>query len=285
MLTIFVRISFVCMMFLCISSQSAASCFGNQDAKQTYSVAIVPQFPASEIYTQWSLLLTKIGLQTGECFNLLISNSIPEFESLLFKGDFDFAFMNPYHQVIAKRTGGYLPLVRDDKNKLIGIVVVRKDSPFQSLKDLEHAVVAFPAPNAFAASLLIRAILAREHVDITAHYLKNHTNVYRSVLVGDAQAGGGVNSTFIQEPEDLRHQLRVIFQSPLYAPHPFSAHPRVPESVREDVANAIIKLKVDPSNQVLLSKIQMSDPVMANWDVDYAPLGKLGIDQLVIFKD
>ncbi len=285
MQTFVIKISLVCMTFLCMSNLCSATCFGNQNAKKIYSVGIVPQFPASEIYTYWSVLLTKIGLQTGECFSLMIMNSIPEFESSLFKGEFDFAFMNPYHQVIAKRTAGYIPLVRDDKNKLIGIVVVRKDSPFQSLKDLEHAVVVFPAPNAFAASLLIRAALARDHVDFTAEYLKNHTNVYRSVLVGDAQAGGGINNTFVQEPINLRDQLRIIFQSPPYAAHPFSAQPRVPESVRDAFANALIRLKADPANQVLLTKIQIPDPVLANWETDYAPLEKLGIDQLVVFKD
>jgi ABC-type nitrate/sulfonate/bicarbonate transport system substrate-binding protein len=60
-----------------------------------------------------------------------------------------------------RRWRGFLPLVRDGQSQLEGILVVRKDSPVRRIADLSGATVAFPASNAFAASLLPRALLSR----------------------------------------------------------------------------------------------------------------------------
>jgi hypothetical protein len=55
--------------------------------------------------------------------------------------------------------------------------VVRKDDPIKSAGELDGKEVAFPAPNAFGASLWIRALLAeREKIRIVPAYVKTHSN-------------------------------------------------------------------------------------------------------------
>jgi phosphonate transport system substrate-binding protein len=56
--------------------------------------------------------------------------------------------------------------------------------------------LAFPSPNAFAASLITRATLSQRGIDIKPLYVKTHSNVYRSVLQADVVAGGAVNNTW-----------------------------------------------------------------------------------------
>ncbi len=249
---------------------------------QTYSVSVVPQLTPVAIHKDWAPILEKLGAETGLTFELVVEPSIPAFEETLLEGTPDFAFMNPYHCIIAKRHKGYIPLLRDSANMLEGILVVRKDSAINSLGELNEQSVAFPAPNAFAASLLIRAQLAKNHVNIIPNYVKTHSNVYRSVLIGDAMAGGGVNNTFEREPADVRDQLRILYVTPQSAPHALEANPRIPKAVRNKVIASFIKLSKDPANAAFFDGIQIPKPVPADYSRDYKPLEVLGLDKFAV---
>jgi phosphonate transport system substrate-binding protein len=125
----------------------------------TYSVYVVPQFQPVEVHRTWGPVLARIGQEMGVRFELKTAKDIPAFEAEFKAGTPDFAYMNPYHAVMAHRAQGYVPLVRD-VTPLSGIVVVRKDDPIKSVKELQGQEIAFPAPNAFGASLWIRALLS-----------------------------------------------------------------------------------------------------------------------------
>jgi phosphonate transport system substrate-binding protein len=125
----------------------------------TYSVYVVPQFQPVEVHRTWGPVLARIGQEMGVRFELKTAKDIPAFEAEFKAGTPDFAYMNPYHAVMARRAQGYVPLVRD-VTPLSGIVVVRKDDPIKSVKELQGQEIAFPAPNAFGASLWIRALLS-----------------------------------------------------------------------------------------------------------------------------
>lgn len=251
-------------------------------AAETYSVAIVPQFPAVEIHRDWSPLLDKLKSKTGLNFTLTIAASIPEFEDGLLAGEPDFAYMNPYHQVMARRAKGYLPLVRGN-NLLSGLVVVRKDDPIKTVNDLDGKDIAFPAPNAFGASLWLRALLAEQaKIRINPVYVKTHSNVYRYVTSGRAAAGGGINNTLADEPEEIRANLRVLMETPGVPPHPLSAHPRVPETVRKSVTEALLRIAAEPGGQALMGKVQMESLRRADYARDYLPLEKFGLDKYVV---
>ena len=89
-------------------------------------VSIVPQFSATTIHAACWPVLTQIGEQTNLCFELVQQPSIPEFEDVLRSHQADYAFMNPYHQVMFKSS--YRPLVRDKKKLLTGILVTNRNS-------------------------------------------------------------------------------------------------------------------------------------------------------------
>ena len=265
------------------ASTAPMACLGDaSQAAQPLSVAVVPQLPQKVSYARWAPLLEIIGHKTGQCFDLIIPPSIPEFEKILYAGEPDFAFANPYHMVVAKREQGYIPLVIDARNKLTGLVVVKADSPIRNIQGLEGQVVAFPAPNAFAASLLIRAELAKQGIHIQPKYVKTHANGYRAVAVGDAVAAGGVNNTLKRENAGLQEVLRVLYETPGYTPHPFAAHPRVSAEIRQAVTDAFLALGSDPANKKLLTDIQIPAPKVANYQRDFVPLELLNLESFTV---
>lgn len=251
-------------------------------AGASYSIAVVPQFRAEEIHRDWTPALERLRAATGASFSLRIAADIPAFEESMLAGQPDFAYMNPYHQVMARRAQGYVPLVRDSK-PLTGILVVRKDDPIRSAAELDGKEVAFPAPNAFGASLWIRALLAeREKIRIVPVYVKTHSNAFRHAATGRAAAAGGIGMTLAEEPEELRSALRVLIETPGVASHPLSAHPRVPEAVRRVVTETLLGMAHDAAGRAVLRDIQIPNPVRADHARDYQPLEKVGLEKYVV---
>jgi phosphonate transport system substrate-binding protein len=246
-----------------------------------YSVFVVPQFQPVEVHRTWGPVLARIGQEMGVRFELKTAKDIPAFEAEFKAGTPDFAYMNPYHAVMAHRAQGYVPLVRD-VTPLSGIVVVRKDDPIKSVKELQGQEIAFPAPNAFGASLWIRALLSEQHkVSFKATYAKTHSNVYRQTIAGRAAASGGIRATLDREPDEVRKQLRVLMETPAVAPHPLSPHPRVPPAVRQALQAAFERLGRDEAGKALLHEMLMPRPVKADYARDYQPLEKLQLERYV----
>jgi phosphonate transport system substrate-binding protein len=274
-------IGFIASTLLLISSAHAA-CLGEQNTTKTFKFDVVPQLTAAKIYTTWSPLLQRVGQDAGLCFELRVSATIPEFEQKLLKGEPEFVFLNPYHAVLANQKKKYQPLLADSQDLLTGILVVRADSPIKSLDELKGQNITFPAPNAFAASLLIRAELAKKKIDINPVFVKTHSNVYRSVIGKDAIAGGGVNNTLDNEAPEVRQQLRVLYETPAYTPHPIATHPSVPAAVRERFLKAMLKLTQDDEGRKLLDGINLSKPQAVTYAKHYKPLESLQLEKFLV---
>lgn len=256
---------------------------GAQDVK-VYTLAVVPQAQAIAIAQKWAPFALKVSQESGVTIQIkTYYSTIPQFEADLRNGVPDFAYMNPYHMVMSHKAGPkYIPLIRD-QDPLVGILVAHKNSGINFVRDVNGKEIVFPAPNAFGASLYMRALLTRqEKIRFTPRYVQTHDNVYRHVLLDKAAAGGGVKDTLDGEPDEIKNHLKIIYQTPPTVSHPLAAHPRVPESVRKKVVNAIMKLANDKANKALFDNIEMDKPVEADYETDYAPLTKLGLEKFIV---
>jgi phosphonate transport system substrate-binding protein len=267
---------------LIIASGSVnASCLGDTAVKPV-KVYIVPQLTASQTYTLWGSVLERVGKSAQLCFDLIVPATIPQFETDLANGSPDFVFMNPYHVVMKWQGHQYVPLVASSE-PIFGVLTVKKDSKYIALQDLNYAKIAFPAPNSFAASLLIRSLLANNGIPFEPVYVKTHSNVYRSVVRGDITvAGGGIQSTLLAEPSELRDELRILAETKRYTSHPFSANARVPKAIQERARTAFLNLAKTADGAELLSRIQMTKPMAVSYKANYEALEALKLDKLVV---
>ena len=267
--------------FAIVLWMSAVFAVGAQEKEYTF--AVVPQSSSTMIFSTWKPVLDWITEKTGVHFKLRTYQSIPMFETDILKGGPDFAYMNPYHQVLVENVG-YSPLLRD-KTDLVGILVVHKGGSIKSINDLNGKDIAFPAPNALAASLYMRALLSEKfHIHFNPVYVKTHGNVYRSVIFGKVSAGGGIASSLGKENADIKDQLSVLYETPGMASHPVSSNKRVPNAIREKVKKAFFAMTNDIQGQALLKNIQISAPVEADYEKDYLPLKKLKLGKYLMYE-
>ena len=262
-------------LLLCHATPAAA-------AEKNLRFGVVPQFDARKIQLIWQPILDALEEQTGIHFELVGSPSIPEFEKQLNAGEFDLAYLNPYHLLKANDLQGYVPLVRDVGRMLSGIVVAHKDSPIESVQDLDGKRVAFPAPNALGAALIPRAEFGERYkLDVEPMYVNSHSSVYLNVVTGLAIAGGGVGKTLQAQSAEIQDALKIIYKTPQVAPHPVAAHPRISTETRKIITQAFIQLGDSQENSGLLSPIPMKEVGLATLD-DYEPLRHMGLDKYYV---
>lgn len=249
---------------------------------QTFTVGVVPQFDVKTLYDIWSPILSTLEEKTSYKFKFIGSKDIPSFEKELASGRFDFAYMNPFHYTNSKH---YEPLVKDHGRQLFGILTVKKDSQINSLEQLSGKTIAFPAPNALGASLLMRAELDTKHgIKFVPKYVKTHSSVYLNVGLGLISAGGGVQKTLNQQPDEVKSLLRILYKTDSVQPHPLTAKSTLNQSVKDNVKLALLDMSINEQHQKLLARVPFKKIGLAT-SKDYDGVRKLDLGQYYIVPE
>ncbi|MCF7996978.1 MAG: phosphate/phosphite/phosphonate ABC transporter substrate-binding protein [Chromatiaceae bacterium] len=218
---------------------------------------VVPQQSASRLAALWVPLLAELEKRGAPALAFRTAPDIPTFEQRLAAGEYDLAYMNPYHYTVFSQSPGYRAFAKARGQRIRGVLVARRDNDLTSLRDLDGADLAFPSPAAFAASILTRANLVGAGVRFQSHYVSSHDSVYRAVAKGLYPAGGGVVRTFESIDPDIREQLRILWKSDGYTPHAFAAHPRLSADIVSEIATAMIGLSKEQTGRALLEPVRL----------------------------
>jgi phosphonate transport system substrate-binding protein len=212
---------------------------------KTFTVGIVPQQSQLAIAKDWKPIIDYLETTTGDTFILKTERSIPEFEKVFYSGGYDIAYANPYHYVIAHKKRGYIAAVRDEKN-LVGILVTKKAGPITSVAMLRGKRFLFPAPDAFAATLVIKYELFRQYgIDLerdkTFSYVNSHDSVYKGVARDIGDAGGGIERTLSDlDDKETRDSLVILHKTKAYPSHPIAFKPTVSQTDQAKITKALL---------------------------------------------
>lgn len=238
-------------------------------AEPAFSFSVVPQQTATKTALTWGPIIAYLEQRTGQRFHLVTAKDIPTFEQGIAEGRDDFSYMNPHHYTVFHNAPGYQPLVRARDKVIKGIIVVNNDSRFRDIHDLAGQSLAFPAPAAFAATMLVRGYLQQQGISITPNYVGSHDSVYLNVVKGFYPAGGGIVTTLEKMKPEVQQQLRILWTSPDYTPHAIAVHPRVAAEIAEAVQQALVALDTTEAGKTMLAAINEKGWVKAHdsdWD-------------------
>jgi len=226
-------------------------------AQETLSFAVVPQQSASKLAKIWTPIIEQLSLNSGVNIKFTTAPDIPTFEKRLSEGQYDIAYMNPYHYIVFNQSIGYQAISKARDKKIKGIIVVAKNGLINELTDLNNSTLAFPAPAAFAATILTQATLNANNVNFKAKYVSSHDSVYLTVAKGIYPAGGGVLRTFNNIDPSIRSQLRILSTTQGYTPHAIAVHPRVIKAQQFKIQRELNALEKTKSGQILLDSINI----------------------------
>lgn len=226
-------------------------------AQKTLTFAVVPQQSASKLAQLWTPIVKEITLKSGITIQFSTAPNIPTFEKRLSEGEYDIAYMNPYHYVVFNQSNGYQAIAKARDKHIKGIIVISKDSAIEAFSDLDNSTLAFPAPAAFAASILTQSDLTQNNVNFIPQYVSSHDSVYRAVAKGIFPAGGGVLRTFNNVDPSIKAELTIFHTTKGYTPHAIAIHSRVSAEDAKEIQSALIAMDKTESGQLLLNNIKI----------------------------
>lgn len=244
-----------------------------QGAEQKqYVFAVLPQRPPVTMHTNWRPFLDQLERETGLAFKLKLYETMNQFEAELKQGVPDFTFATPFQLMVIHKTQNYRPLVRGS-HQLAGMLIVRNDSPYKELRDLNNHDIAYVGSRN-VCSLALRNQLYQQHIKLNLNeiFVGSSSNVYKTVLLGKTAAGTVLNVDFDAQPVDVKAKLRILMKTPYLAPHSIAAHPRIPANVQQAVAEAVLRMAEKPETTALLKPVQLGKPVVSNYERDYQSL-------------
>jgi phosphonate transport system substrate-binding protein len=247
---------------------------------ETLTFGITPLKSASKLAEEWQPLIEEIGRRAGVTLVFRTAPDIPAFGGRLAAGDYDVAYMNPYHYAVYSANPGYRAFARELDRPLTGVIIARRDRAIPSLRDLAGHTLIFPSPQAFAASMLTQAELHRQGIDITARYVQSHDSVLRGVANGGYIAGGTIAKMLDDAEPEIRQVLRVLARTSAYSSHPFTAHPRVSAKTVKKLRAAMLSLSQDETGRELLERIAFKGMEPAS-DKDYDDIRRLDMSRLI----
>ncbi len=225
---------------------------------ETFSFAFVPQQSAKKLVKKWQPVLDYLSIKTGDKYIFATAKNIPTFEMRLANEEYDFAYMNPYHFTVFNQVPGYQALSKQKNKKIKGIIVVHRDSKIKDLTDMEGDMVVFPAPAAFAATLLTRAEFSKRNIHIIPKFVSSHDSVYLNVAREMFPAGGGVLRTLGNTNGELKQQLRVLWTTQGYTPHAIAHRKGINKDAVKRLQDALLAMDNSETGLKLLKNVNFN---------------------------
>lgn len=247
---------------------------------EALSLAVIPAAPPVTMHTLWTPFVELLARSSGLTIRLKLYERMADFEQDIWKGNPDLIFASPIQTVVAHQANGYQPLVRGAQMVAIGLFV-RKDSPVRSVDDLAGKKISFVG-NKNLCSVAMQHLLAKrgKQLAFEKEYAGSTRNVIANVLLGKSDAGSVFLPEMAHESAATRDQLREVATTPDIAPHPLSAHPRLPPATREAIRKAALAVAATAEGAQALKSIRLEAPIAADYDRDYRPLEQIDIKGL-----
>ena len=237
-----------------------------------YHFAIAPQQSPRELAKRWGPIIQYISEHSGVSLRFQTATSLTAYQHDMKAGLYDISFINAYYYVAYSKDARYQVFAQEKDAKFVGVMVVRKDSPYQKLEDLQGQPLAFPSPTA-VTSMLACTQLKENNIKFTPNYVISMDSVYRSVAKGLFSAGQGEMRTFGSMVPEVRDQLRILWSSEPMPPFTFSVHPRVPKENVQKIQKVMVEMENTEEGRELLKGINMKGIAIAH-DSEYEPVRK-----------
>ena len=250
-------------------------------AAEGLSLGVHPYLSAPEVQERFVPLAIFLGGKLKRRVTVLISQDYESHVQRVGQNMYDFAYLGSASYVEMVQHYGKKPILARLEVKgqplFRGVIVVRKDSAFQSLSDLTGRRFAFGDPDSTMSSIIPQYLLLNAGIDLgllgSYTHLGNHENVALSVLIGDFDAGGLKEEVFL-EYEDKG--LRALAYSPYVSEYLFVAGTHLTQEEVAGIRRLMLEMKNDAQGRAVLENIRRNATgLVPAKDGDYDSLRKI----------
>jgi phosphonate transport system substrate-binding protein len=260
-----------------------------------------PAESAEVVFENADALAIVIEEQTGWKIKTYVAQSYPALVTALQNDHVDFAWLPSFAFVQAEKVADaevLLKAVRNGQPYYFGAIVVRSDSPFQKIEDLEGGSIAWASETSASGRIFPMAALMKLGYDPETFFKESkiagsHDAALLAVYHGQVDAAAtfapdnkGLKGSWTQFlDEDKKDEIRPIFFTEPIPSDTMSTstrfHKEYPEIV-EKITSTVKELSTVEETAQLLKEIYNIDAMIDATSADYDPVreaaGLLGID-------
>ena len=230
----------------------------------TLTFAVHPLHSPQHLVTLYQPLVDQLQRRLPDLhFRLEASSSYPAYEQKLRERRVAVALPNPYQTILAERHGYRVIAKVTDDEDFRGLILLRKDSPVRSPRDLVGKAVSFPAATALAATLLPQRWLHDQGVSIQSiepRYVGTQESSILNVALGKTAAAATWPQawrTFSSQQPELASQLVVKWKTPALINNSIMVRADVDENTASRLSNALVAMSGDAEGQEVLRQIEL----------------------------
>lgn len=234
--------------------------------KKEYIFGVHPLHNPKKLFEVYQPLVDYINKELKSSkIKLEASRNYASYDEKLFKGYFDLALPNPYQTVIASsKNYNIFGKMADDEN-FRGILIVRKDSKINKVKDLMGKVISYPAPTALAATMMPQKFLYENGIDINKDikniYVGSQESSIMNVYLGKSIAASTWPPPWIafkKERPEIAKELMVMWETKPLLNNGLVARYDFPKDLLEKISFLIFNLQNTKEGKEILKEMELS---------------------------
>ena len=263
------------------SPEATAPTFSSSPPAATpvYSFAVHPLHNPVRLHEVFSPLMRYLSAQVpGARFRLEASRNYDHYNRKIDAERPDFLLPNPYQTLRAQRHGYRVIAKMGDDDNFRGIILVRRDSDIDTVRDLAGGSISYPARTALAATMMPQYFLQQEGLDVRHEvdnrYVGSQESAILNVYLGETDAGATWPPPWralAAERPELAEALEIRWQTEPLPNNSVMAHARVDAGIAQRVAELLDQLHERPEGERILGPMELSRFELAT-DTDYAPV-------------
>ena len=199
----------------------------------------------------WNPILSYVTQKSGVPLELKLNKTSQENTAIAETGLYDFLYTNHFFTPEREKLG-YRVIARPAGPDIRSQIVVLKDSPIRTIRELAGTEMAFPTPDGFTGYWLPMDMLVRAGVKVKPVFTGNQEAAYGNVRDGRAAAAAANSITLQNYARRTQFEYRVLWTSDAYKDLCIMAHPKAPKEKVAAVQAALVGMASDPQGRRIL---------------------------------
>jgi len=285
------RIARVLLVIISMLAFGLFGCGGGEVDENVIRMGFAPSEDSAMIEDEAEQMAVLLEERLGMKVKVNVLPSYSTMVAALASDNLDFAWLPPLTYVQAEDQGVaevLLKVVRNNNPWYYGAIVVHRDSPYQTIEDLEGKVMAWGDTASFSGHIFPKYSLMQQGIDPDEFFeaqrmLGSHTAVVTNVLNQFVDAGGCYSNSLtgddgawtqrIPNPED-QEKFRVLLYTDPIPGDTFSVRKKYaaenPEMVTK-MKQIMIDLTTDPEGKEIMDRLyhvqELIDATSADYDI------------------
>ena len=219
--------------------------------EQAYSFYVLNQRSVALAAQYWNPIMTYVSKKSGVPLELKLARTAQEGNAVAEKLGYDFQYTNHFFTPERERFG-YRVIARPAGPGIRSQIVVPKDSPVQSLQDLDGKQVGFVSRDGFTGYWVPYDALLRAKVAVQVVFTGNQESSFAQLKVSKIAAAGVNSSVMARYARRESFAYRALWTSEVYQDLCIMASPKVPAAKVEAVKKALIDMVKDTEGRQVL---------------------------------